>query len=249
MIVATLATYPPRRSNLLPVVQALDPQVDRLHVVLNQYEEALPELESFESVRQIVPDYDTKDVGKFYSDVSDADYVLTVDDDLIYPEDFVSKTIERFEALGEGRFLGGYHASLYQRASFSWSPKKLLKWFRYSDACIADYRRIFHFYKGLEDPVVVDQIATNASIMRGADFPPHDYMRGSQKFVDVRLAKWCFERGIRPVALPRIAGWLDEVRFEETIYRGFTRSNPPHVAEEIWTYAFQVEGRGQVLDV
>jgi hypothetical protein len=249
MIIANLATYPPRREHLLPVVQAIAPQVDQLNVVLNQYDATLSELDSIPNVKQILPDYDTKDVGKFYPDTTGADYVLMIDDDLIYPADFVEKTVARFEALGSGKFLGGYHASLYQKPEFSLSPKKLVKFLRYKEQRIADYRSPFRFYETLEQPVVVDQIATNAAIMRGADFPPHDYMAGSQKFVDVRLAKWCFEHDIRPVALPKDAAWLGEVRFEETIFHSFTRQNPPHVAEEIWSYAFKVPGRGAPLKV
>ena len=37
MIVANLATYPPRTSNLLQAITAIAPQVDRLNVVLTQY--------------------------------------------------------------------------------------------------------------------------------------------------------------------------------------------------------------------
>ena len=71
MIIANLATYPPRRENLLPVVQAIAPQVDQLNVVLNQYDAELPELVDIPNVKQIIPHEDTKDVGKFYPDVSD----------------------------------------------------------------------------------------------------------------------------------------------------------------------------------
>ncbi|SIN78765.1 hypothetical protein [Vannielia litorea] len=244
MITANLATYPPRESNLAQVVQAILPQVDRLNIVLNQYEAPLPAFEGEEKIAQIIPDEDQKDVGKFYPDVSGADWVFMIDDDMIYPVDFVAKSIASMEAIGPGKFLGGYHGSLYYEPQVSLSPAKLLKYLRYKPVNIADYRKPFRFYEPLEKPTVVDQIATNAAVMRGADFPPHAFMAGSQKFVDVRLARWCFENSITPVCLPRPADWLGEVRFDETIFRGFTRQNPPHVAEEIWSYALKVPGRG-----
>ncbi|MBT0958080.1 glycosyltransferase family 2 protein [Alphaproteobacteria bacterium KMM 3653] len=248
MIIANLASYPPRRSNLPRVVATLAPQVDRINLVLNEYDGPLEELSSYANVKQIMPDEDTKDAGKFYPDTSDADYVFFVDDDLIYPADFIAKSIERFEALGKGHFLGGYHASIYTKPAPSLSPKRLLKWLTYSREKIADHRRPFRFYETLEQPVVVDQVATNAALMRGADVPPYAYMASSQKFVDVRLAKWCFENGIRSVALPKQAHWLGEVRFEETIFHGFTRKNLPHVADEIWSYAFKAEGLGAPVE-
>lgn len=246
MICANLATYPPRRSNLLRVVKSVSPQVDRLNVVLNQFSSPLRELQRFENVRQIIPDEDTKDAGKFYPDVSGADFVLLIDDDLIFPEDFVAQSVASLKALGPG-YMGGYHGSVYERPRPAFSLRALRRWLLYSAGRIADNRRILRFYEGLEHPVLVDQIATNTAIMRGCDLPPFEFMRDSQKFVDVRLARWCFEQGIRPVCLPRTSGWLGEVRFEETIYRGFTRRNPPHVAKEIWSYAFKIEGSGKEL--
>ena len=246
MIVANLATYPPRESNLAAVVKAILPQVDRLNIVLNQYNAPLPAFEGEAKITQLIPQEDQKDVGKFYPDVSGADWVFMIDDDMIYPADFVARSITAMETLGTGRYLGGYHGSLYYEPSFTLSPKALLKYLRYKPDNIADYRRPFRFYEGLAAPTIVDQIATNAALMRGADFPPHSFMAGSQKFVDVRLARWCFEQGIRPVCLPREAGWLGEVRFDETIFHGFTRQNSAHVANEIWTYALKVPGRGTV---
>ncbi|MBY5973857.1 glycosyltransferase [Ferrimonas balearica] len=248
MIVANLATYPPRRKNLKPVVEALLPQVDQMNLVLNEYEGALPEFEGITKLNQIVPQSDTKDVGKFYPDVSGADYVLFVDDDLIYPSDYVARTVERFEALGAGSYLGGYHASLYYKPRFTFDPSGLNRYLKsLNPRRVADFREAYQFNEALEQPTVVDQIATNAAIIRGVDMPPLSFMADSQKFVDVRLARWCFERGIVPVALPKDKDWLGEVTFDETIYHGFTRKNPRHVADEILSYAFKIPGRGKAL--
>ena len=246
-VVANLATYPPRQSHLPAVVEAIAPQVDRLNLILNQYDTPIPALAHVANLSQIVPDHDTRDAGKFYPDTTGADFVFLNDDDLIYPADFVARSIASLTAV-RSRAMGGYHGSLYYRPGFSLVPGRLKKWLRYRDDRIADYRRPLRFYEALERPTVVDQIATNAAILRGPDMPPYGFMASSQKFVDVRLARWCFERGILPVCLPRPAGWLSEVRFEETIFRDFTRTNPPHVAEEIWSYALKVPRRGQTPD-
>jgi hypothetical protein len=244
MIVANLATYPPRREGLHQAVAALAPQLDRLNVILNEYDAELPELAGFANVRQILPEHDTKDAGKFYPDgATEAEFVFMVDDDLVFPDDFVASTVAKMRKLGPGH-IGGYHASLYEKPEPSLRLSRLKKWLRYSDRRIADYRRVFTFYLEQASGVVVDQIATNAAIMAGSDFPPYDYMKDSQKFVDVRLAKWCFEHDITPVVLPREAGWLAPLRFDESIYEDFTKTNPPHVAAEILTYAFKVPARG-----
>ena len=247
MIIANLATYPPRRSQLRYVAEALAPQVDRLNIVLNEYASELPELSNIENVVQVIPAEDTKDAGKFYPDVRMAKYVLLVDDDMIYPNDYTSHTIKEFESLGDSGFVGGYHGSLYLMPRLSLRPKSLRKWLAYRPEHIAKYRKVHLYRRSLNRPVVVDQIATNAAVLRGSEMPPYEYMRDSQKFVDVRLAKWCFENNIRPVALPRRKGWLSGIEFEETIYGGFTCLDPPHVADEIWSYAFKVRDRGKKI--
>lgn len=247
MIVANLATYPPRREAAIAAAKILAPQVDQLNIVLNEYNSALGELADVPNVNQIIPPVDTKDVGKFFPDVTGADYVFYVDDDVVYPTDYVQRTIERFDALGPGRYLAGYHASIYERPKFSLLPGRFLKWLSFDTAKIANFRKVYRFFKPLENPVIVDQIATNAAIIRGADAPSYEFMADSQKFVDVRLARWCFENGIVSVALPREGNWFGKVSFEETIFGDFTRKHFPKVSAEIMTFAFRNPDVGQTI--
>ncbi len=246
MIVANLATYPPRAEFLPRVIASIAPQVDQLNVVLNEYDTAPTWLAGMANVRAILPDEDTKDAGKFYPDISGAEHVLLIDDDIIYPDDYVAHTLARFRSLAVPHALGGYHCSVYTRPALSLSPAGLRRFLRFylRPSRIAGYRRILHFGLDIPKPLLVDQVATNAAILRAEDMPPWDYMRTSQKFVDVRLARWCFERGIVPVLLPHDSDWLLPsaavgVSFDETIIGDFTSHHPPHVAREIWRYAFK----------
>ena len=246
MIVANLATYPPRRDGMLDVVRALAPQVDRLNIVLNEYTEIPSELASISNSAPVIPTENTVDVGKFYVRPDPGSLVLYVDDDIYPGPDFVARTVERFRALGPGKWLGGYHGSLYQRPSL----RKPLAFLKYSRRRIANYRQVWATDHGLAQAIVVDQIATNSAIIRGEDAPPYDFMRDSRKFVDVRLARWCHERGITPVCLPREAGWLKIGRYgAESIHNSFTSRHHGHVADEIWSYAFKVNGRGKAPTV
>lgn len=244
MIVANLATYPLRRKNLERVVQKISPQVDRFNIVLNQYDEVPVELEKYPNVVPIIPEDDLKDVGKFYPDVGEAKYVFLVDDDIVYPSDYVSATINRFETLPMQNYMGGYHGSLYLRPRLRQLLRHPSLLFTY-DKRVADFRSGgFHFSGELKAATVVDQIGTGTAILRGKDMPSFEYMRTSQKYVDVRLARWCFERGVTPVCLPRAANWLEELSFDESIHGCFTTKNPSYVNAEILTYAFKVKFRG-----
>ncbi|MBC55949.1 MAG: hypothetical protein CL814_03335 [Confluentimicrobium sp.] len=242
MIIANMATYPPRRAAFLRAVAAVAPQVDQLNLVLNEYDAIPRELAGFGNVTAVIPDEDLKDVGKFLPDSSAAEHVFTMDDDILYPADYVATTLSRLAALRHKRVLAGYHGSLYRgwprlAARLGIRPNR-----------IAAHRRQFRFRDGLAAPVVVDQLGSGVSVMRGCDFPPFDFMKGSQGFVDVRLARWCHEHGILPVCLPRAAGWLSAESFDEALFYSVTQASPPHVAREIWEYAFRVRGRGRHPD-
>lgn len=244
MIVANLATYPPRRQNLEKIVATISPQVERFNIVLNQYDEVPGELAKYPNVVAVIPEKDLKDVGKFYPDVRDAQYVLLVDDDIVYPHDYVLKTINRFEALPIQNCIGGYHGSLYLRPRLRQLIRYPSLFFTYNKR-VADFRSVgFHFSEELKLATVVDQLGSGAAILRGKDMPTFEYMRTSQKFVDVRLARWCFERGVTPVCLHRTANWLEELNFDESIHSGFTTKNSSCVSAEILAYAFKVKFRG-----
>ena len=244
MIVANLATYPPRRGILENVVATISPQVDCLNIVLNQYNAVPPELAKYPNVCAIIPDEDLKDVGKFLPDVRDAEYVFLIDDDIAYPPDYVAESIQRLEALGLERCMWGYHGSLYVKPSLRQLLRSPWLLFTYKRR-VADFRSSgFGFFNALNEATIVDQIGTGTAIIRGKDMPPFEFMRTSIRYVDVRFARWCFERGIIPVCLPRDEDWLRIVNVNESIYSSFTTTHPSHVNSEILSYAYKVKFRG-----
>ena len=244
-IVANLATYPARVHRLRSVVAALAPQVDVLNIVLNEYASVPDELPRPSNVRPIVPDVDYKDVGKFHPATAPDDLVFLVDDDLEYPADYVAATRRQVEALGGGPCVYGYHGTVYAKPRFGLSPRRFGRWLRYGPERILEGKEVHRFGEALDRAVVVDQIGTGTAVLAGSLMPPMEYMLSSRKFVDVRMARWCFERAIDMVCLPRKAGWLSEERQETRIF-DFTRSNPPEVAAEVASFAFKNPRRGRV---
>ena len=248
MIVANLATYPARSDRLAVAVRRLAAQVDRLNVVLNEYGEVPGDAPRDEGIEYILPKEDTKDVGKFYPEVDRDDLVLLVDDDIRYPDDYVARTVDSFEALSTRRCLAGYHCSTYRRPGIA-NLRGFVR-FHTSPNRIAHFREFIGFVSEVERPMLVDQVATSSAIIRGGDMPPYDYMRSSQKFVDVRLAKWCHEQGIERVRLPAPANWIANAPSEESddsIKASFTQKHHAHVADEIRTYAFRSPDRGREI--
>jgi hypothetical protein len=245
MIIANLATYPPRRHRLESIITALCHQVDLLNIVLNEYEEIPSALLRLTNVRAILPDIDYKDVGKFHPVVGANDLVFLVDDDLNYPHDYVSATRHHIESLGSAPCVYGYHGTVYAKPRFGLSPKRFGRWLRYGPHRILEGKDVYRFGSSLGQPTVVDQIGTGTAVLAGHLMPPMEYMLSSRKFVDVRMARWCFERSISMVCLPRREGWLSEERQTHRIF-DFTRSNPVEVSTEVAQFAFRNPNRGQV---
>ena len=235
-----MATFPPRAENLGHVVDRILPQVDQLNIVFNEYDSIPDKYKNRSGLCPIIPEEDTKDVGKFFPRVSKEDLVFLVDDDIDYPADYVQVMMDAFGSLPDGGFVAGLYASIYRRPSLGRTLSGVRRFvaFHLFPEKIVRYRTVFSFQKDIKTPFFVDQLGTGTVILRGADMPPYEYMRNSRKFVDVRLARWCYENQLRMVALPRDAGWLSWEDDEHSIFKTFTTTHPRHVSKEIRIYAF-----------
>jgi len=247
MIIANLATYPPRRAALKQVIQRLSNQVDKLNVVLNEYTE-VPQWHLPQNVNLVIPPEDLKDCGKFYPTVGSDDVVFLVDDDILYPPDYVAKTLDWLLRMPSALYAVGFHGSLY-RVRKSDPAKTILRWLRLASDqnALEIERKVFYFRSKLDNPILVDQLGTGTLAIRGRHLPPFEYMRTSQKFVDVRLARWFFDRGIAPVCLPRKENWLAPIEHEETIYNQFTVSAPAHIGREIQAFSLKRKNVGTMV--
>jgi len=78
---------------MLNVIGRIAPQVDHLFVCLNEYESKPSELGAFRNVTAIIPRQNWKDVGKFIFPTDDSDIVFTIDDDILYPRNYVEYTL------------------------------------------------------------------------------------------------------------------------------------------------------------
>ncbi len=219
---AHMASFPERQHVLPAALRSIAPQVDEIHLVLNEFRAIPGFLAEFSKVNPILASEDFKDVGKFVTRPADDDHVFFVDDDLCYGSGYCDWITRRAEAIGLEANVFGLHASIYRR----------------TDGADSKSRKIFHYRKPLRQTVHVDQVATNSTFAIGKNVPPLDYMRGSQKFVDVRYARWCYENNLDQIALARPFGLASPLRHGgDTIYRTFTVVSPKHVLDEIRSFA------------
>lgn len=244
MIIANLATYPGRIDTLPYVVDTILPQVDKINIVLNEFKSIPDFLRRLSKVCAIIPEYDTKDTGKFLPDVGEAEWVFLIDDDFLYPKDYVEITLNQVSSIGLQRAIYSHLGVLYQRPAFRLSTRYLKSLFarrRY----VFKHRKSYRVGERVDHPVITDELGTGVAVLRPELMPPFDYMKASAKFVDVRLAQWCFENEITPVCLAHSHGWIPSISYGSSIYESFSKHCHGHVAEEIWKYAFKVSGRGK----
>lgn len=235
--VGHMATYPARSDTLEVVVNRIADQLDKLTVVLNEYS-SHPQGDFRSNVDFIIPNEDLKDVGKFLPEVDPDDFVFMFDDDILYPDDYVTSTLNKIKD-HTGPAIFGYHGSRYLPAKLSWNP---ISWY----GCAVHFlfagnlrksRKVFHFQRHVSKWFKVDQLGSGVAVARGVHLPPFEVMRDSQKFTDVRLALWAKRTEIPLFCLPHSAGWLETLDFEEEIFRSFTRRTPENVLREIYEFA------------
>jgi len=104
-VVVAMATFPPRREGFIRVVEDLLPQCDKMYVYMNGYTEIPEELPKSEKLQLVLagPGCAHPDIGshgKFYWAGLDDGYYFTVDDDLLYPPDYVEKMTAAIERWG-----------------------------------------------------------------------------------------------------------------------------------------------------
>ena len=92
-VTANIATQPSRFQTLLKTLNSIDGQFDEIRIYLNEYEYVPDELKKYTTV---IGDNLT-DNGKFFWSENPNEYYFTLDDDIIYPSDYVSKTLPKIK--------------------------------------------------------------------------------------------------------------------------------------------------------
>jgi hypothetical protein len=158
-----MATMPPRVKALEESVNNILPQCDELRIYLNEFGEAPsfldhPKIIVFESADHAG---DLGDVGKFYTcpmwHTEDA-YIFTVDDKIIYPQDYTERTIEAIEKYNR-KVVVGYHGRNLKPNCHSY---------------YYDYEKFFLVYGRVLFNEFVHELGTGAMAFHTSTIPPID---------------------------------------------------------------------------
>jgi hypothetical protein len=139
LVTANIATYPKRLPLLLNMLKTIDGQFDVIRICLNEYERIPDELRYFKQVGKSsmylrVQEHDLKDNGKYvFLDTMQREQYFTLDDDILYPSDYVRTMTEALRVnpivTHHGRLLLGRNRSYYsQHKRFHFAEEIRGKW-------------------------------------------------------------------------------------------------------------------------
>jgi hypothetical protein len=244
-----MATFPGRAGVVEQAVASMADQVDRMNLVLNEYSEIPEWTRKYASLNPIIPEVDTKDTGKYLVPVADSDWLFTVDDDILYPPDYVQKSMESAQRLKPPGVIAGYHGTVYRKPRYLPSNRQIRKLLGLDPNYIVTRVNRFFFFNRLDRDHLVDELGSGTSFSLGQDVPPFSEVKTAQRFIDVRFARWAHQTGRKMVCLAHPEHWMQSISVPEetSIYSSFTAGRPENVALEIEAFAFRIRGAGRPI--
>ncbi|MFS4438774.1 hypothetical protein ACMA5I_11220 [Paracoccaceae bacterium GXU_MW_L88] len=216
MIRAHLASFPPRANILAETVRSILPQVDHLFVALNGYA-AVPEALTGPKITAVIPERDLMDTGKFAFPPAPEDVVFTIDDDILYPPDYVETTLAQAREIGLEENVFGYQGH-------AWIFKK---------AVGREGWRNFMFRKPLDKVWGATILGTGTVCCLGKNLPSLDDVACAGGFVDLAFSAHQIRAGRKMWVLPRgadhIRNNLPEALEESALFRTHARSGHPEI--------------------
>lgn len=213
-VIASMATCRRRMDVLHQALDTLVPQVDRLYVYLNDFKQSeLPASAKYDNVIYFdAPLGDISDNGKIYplhltepysfrSVYKDA-YVFTVDDDVLYPRDYVTRMILKIEE-EKRQAVFGVHCV--------WLQKNQTRYY--------EGRRVRSFYRDLPTDANVHVLGTGTTAWHHS-LLPHLTVQSFPVpgMADIWLAVDAVHRNIPLKCVGREHSWLQHIETNNSIW-------------------------------
>ena len=218
-IVAGMATVPGNEAALFRAVNSLLPQVDRIDLYGNVFEQLPALLQGHPKLRCVVDREGTRygDAGKFWGlqDCVDTIY-LSCDDDIDYPADYVQRMVEVLARHG-GACAVSVHAALMRQCA-----DDVVRY--YYDG---ETRTVFHFERELHGERRAHVPGTGTTVVHSHFVKPGMAYFQQPNMADLWLAQYLLENALPVVAIARPAGWLKQLPVDRpTIFEHSAQQRP-----------------------
>jgi hypothetical protein len=215
LIICGVATIKGRENSLKETVTSIINQVDKLIVYQNGYKEIFDFLnnDKIEVYSSLETGIDMGDAGKFYTlSKCENSYYLSIDDDLIYPEDYVKNLITNLKKY-DNKVIVSHHGRILTSDAKSY----------YKDAVVK--------YKCLDDVIAYDFVHfggtgvmafhTNLVKLKFEHFK-------TPNTADIWVGLFAQENNIPILVLPHNSGWIkysDKFNTNNTIYNTYMNNS------------------------
>jgi hypothetical protein len=206
MIVASLPTIPPRRQTCLHVIRRIlfeqTRSPDALHVWLNGYKEIPADFPNDERLKfHLQPDNPGPWVRYCVAEsLSDDTILATLDDDVIYPNDYIERGVKELESMGERSavcFSGMFWDPILENFSYSMN-----RWQCVADKALDHYQKVALHFGQTSFFWVAD--------VRGCiNFDLPGFRTNDDMMIGGRLQK----KGVDIVCCPKQANWIKDTEF------------------------------------
>ncbi len=201
-ILVTMCTYPGGFSTVNEAVSSLlfeqTLPISRLKLTINGGEmpEELPDDSRLEV---ILSKEDVTDRGKFIQIGNHNGFVITADDDIKYPSDYVETMVGHVEEFGRQSLIGVHGAHIPE-------GPPITRWWEYMN-----FRRSIVFHQEIPEYMPVNVIGTGTLAFHTCIGVPDPDNFDYQRMVDLHLAVWAQRRGVPMTICPRRRDWLQEI--------------------------------------
>jgi len=192
-ITIALASIPQRENCLRQVITSVINQCDKLNIYLNGYKNK-PEFLNHKKIICFIRD-DLGDIGKFYNIENENGYYFTIDDDIIYPNDYAYKMIQAIDR-HQKKVIMGVHGSII-------NAQRMYNY--YKDRSLTHYRNQLLQERGVH--IIGTGTAafhTSTIKVKLTDFP-------QPNMADIWFALLAQKQRIPMILIPRPLHWLKDV--------------------------------------
>lgn len=200
MITIKIASIPDRIHQLEQIIYQFLKQADKIEVYLNNYV-VIPQFLIHGKIQIFTSaEYgDRGDIGKFFQIEHASGYVLTIDDDLIYPDDYVQKMTGKIDLYNRKSFICVHANRLPQNKLTSYYRDKLG----------------IHFEKALDNDTQVDIPGTGTLGYHTDLIKLTSDIFIKPNMTDLWLAIYAKNKGIPIICMARANNWLLQARGQE----------------------------------
>jgi hypothetical protein len=219
-IVGGMASMPSRIDSLRIALPRILPQVDRLYLYLDKYDEVPAEFRKLSKVTCILPTPGSKPIGcsgKFVGLqlFKDECAYFTFDDDIVYPAGY---TQHMMRALARTFFKSvvAVHGVQFTMPFKSYSRS----------------RRQLHFRRGLEMDVLVDEVGTGTAAFHSGLLKVNPARWAHANMSDLNFMLECIGHGVPRVCVARPPGFLKPIGElqDDSVFVAMTRDDSRETA-------------------